>query len=149
MPATAKRTRLVWKWLVTLWRTVNELKVVAKHCHHKYSIANDNSMNNKVKNSNRLIWRNNSSCPLPWSSIVVTSQWIEWCVCSAAVDSIFFFLLAFWCSFSPISRQGRQGERSNLYWFFWFNCSHFLIHFWPDDDWSIQSKHWQFFPRLR
>ena len=49
----------------------------------------------------------NSSCPLPWSSTVVSSQWIRWWfshTCSTTADfSVIPLSQASWCSFSLVS----------------------------------------------
>ena len=70
----------------------------------------------------------NNSCPLPWSSTVVSSQWIGWrCshACSATADfSIIPLLQASRCSFSLVSslrlvfrcRLGRSCRGYDMHW---------------------------------
>ena len=81
--------------------------------HHSGPATRDFSPPSRLKRSSAgVIWMcrasfTNSSCPLPWSSTVVSSQWIEWWfshACSATADfSMFPLSQASRCSFSLVS----------------------------------------------
>ena len=85
--------------------------------------------------SGGVIWmcRANSSCPMPWSSTVVSSQWIRWFshACSTTADfSIIPLSQTSWCFLQPCLQS--PGWRTGSSW-----CLFALLHFRPDENWSI------------
>ena len=84
----------------------------------------------------------NSSCPLPWSSTVVSSQWMGWWFSHSwhpqRSTSTKIEVPDWWTA--AIRRQGRRSSSPtfDLQWFV-VHVLFILLHF-PDDNWSIQLK---------